>query len=186
MHEHSLESRIARLEARDAIRELVARYGLVIDDHDLAGIRALFTADAHFASRDGVMAASGRDAIVEQFVGRFQVLGISNHFTHDHIIEFDDADPASASGLVTSHAEVWRNGQALIGAMRYHDEYRLDAGTWRFQSRELAFLYYLPVTEYADGLGSTLRQRAYGDQRPADYPESLPGWQDFRSTNTPG
>lgn len=69
--------------------------------------------------------------------------------------------------------------------MRYHDEYRLEGDAWRFQARELAFLYYLPVTEYADGLGSTLRQRAYGDQRPADYPESFPGWQDYRSTDSP-
>lgn len=181
MRNTGLENRIARLEAKDDIRELVARYGLVIDDHDLAGIEQLFTENARFSSRDGVMQAEGRQAIVEQFVGRFRVLGISNHFTHDHIIRFEDDNLTHASGLVTSHAEVWRNGQALLGAMRYHDCYLLDQGAWRFESRELAFLYYLPVTEYAEGLGSTLRQRAYGDQRPADYPEALPGWQDYRA-----
>lgn len=180
MQNGALEMRIARLEARDAIRELIARYGLVIDDHDLAGIGQLFTEEASFSSRDGVMQARGRQAIVEQFIDRFRVLGISNHFTHDHIIQFEDDDLARATGLVTSHAEVWRNGQALIGAMRYHDRYQVDQGVWRFQSRELAFLYYLPVTEYAEGLGSNLRQRAYGDLRPADYPEALPGWQDYR------
>lgn len=180
MRDSTLELRLTRLEAKDNIRELVARYGLVIDDHDLPGIARLFTADAEFCSRDGVLQARGRDAIIEQFVGRFKVLGISNHFTHDHVIALAEGVPESATGLVTSHAEVWRNGKALLCAMRYHDSYRLDGGGWRFQRRELAFLYYLPVDEYAEGLGSSLRQRAYGDQRAADYPEALPGWRDYR------
>ncbi len=115
------------------------------------------------------------------FIDRFKALGISNHFTHDHIITFDDDNPAIARGLVTGHAESWRTGQALIGAMRYHDTYRHDDGEWRFQERELAFQYYLPVQEYPEAMGSTLRQRAYGDQRPADYPEALPGWRDYRN-----
>ena len=63
----SLEQRIARLEARAEIRELVA-----------------------------------------QFHGRFAVLGPSSHFTHDHVIEFDDQDDARAGGLVNAHAEVVR------------------------------------------------------------------------------
>lgn len=176
----SLESRIDRLESRDSIRELAGRYGLVIDDHDLEGIGQLFTEDAVFRSRDGVMEARGRQQIVDQFIGRFQVLGISNHFTHDHIITIDASDPDHAEGLVTSHAEAWRNGQALIGAMRYYDKYQREAGEWRFLCRELAFQYYLPVQDYAEAMGSTLRQRAYGDQRPADYPEALPGWHDYR------
>jgi len=180
MQDSALEWRLARLEARENIRELVARYGLVIDDHDLPGIARLFTEDAEFCSRDGVMQAHGRDAIVEQFVGRFKALGISNHFTHDHVIDLAEEDPARGTGLVTSHAEVWRNGKALLAATRYYDRYRLEGGEWRFQRRELAFLYYLPVDEYAEGLGSSLRQRAYGEPRAADYPEALPGWHDYR------
>lgn len=38
MRDSTLELRLTRLEAKDNIRELVARYGLVIDDHDLPGI----------------------------------------------------------------------------------------------------------------------------------------------------
>lgn len=183
MRQDDFALRLARLEARENIRELVARYGIAIDDHDLPGIASLFTSTAEFCSRDGVMQARGRDQIIDMFIGRFKALGISNHFTHDHIIELPAGAPDRATGLVTSHAEVWRNGKALLGAMRYQDSYRLDEGEWRFERRELAFLYYLPVEDYAEGLGSTLRQRAYGDQRPADYPEALPGWQDYRSTD---
>jgi len=180
MQELSLETRLFRLEARESIRTLVARYCVVMDDHDVGAIGDLFTQDAVFRSLDGVMQARGRESIVELFIERFRALGISNHFTHDPIISFDDDDPFAATGLINSHAEAWRNGRALIGAMRYHDVYRCDEGVWRFQSRELAFQYYLPVEEYAQAMGGRLRQRAYGDQRPADYPEGLPGWRDYR------
>jgi ketosteroid isomerase-like protein len=174
----SLEARVRRLEDRAAIQDLIARYAVVIDDRDIDGIAALFTAEGSFRSRDGVMAARGREAVLEQFRGRFAALAVSNHFSHDHILEFGEG-PDAATGLVTAHAEVWRNGRALIAALRYEDSYRREDGRWRFADRLLSFLYYLPVDEYPQGLGDRLRMRAYGDRRPADFPESLPNWQRY-------
>jgi ketosteroid isomerase-like protein len=171
----TLEHRIRRLEDRVDLRELVARYGIAIDDRDIDALSELFTPDASFRSQDGVMNATGREAVLDQFRGRFSALKATNHIAHDLILTFG-SDPNSVSGLLTSHAEVWRNGRALIAAIRYSDMYRKHEGHWRFADRLLAFLYYLPVDEYAQGLGSRLRMRAYGDQRPADYPEALPSW----------
>ena len=171
-----LQKRLARLEAKDEIRELAARYGVVIDDRDLDGIASLFTRNGAFRSRDGVLNALGREAGMEQFRGRFSVLGPTNHFVHDHIITVDEADAGKAAGLVTSHAEIWRSGVAMIAAIRYEDIYQIEEGRWRFRERLLSFLYDMPVAEYRDGFGDRLRQRAYGDRRPADYPETLPSW----------
>lgn len=171
-----LEARLRRLEDRAELAQLIARYGVAVDDRDLGAIAALFTPDGSFRSRDGVMNAQGIAAVLEQFRGRFRALKLSYHFSHDHIFEFGD-DPDEATGLITAHAEVWRNGRALIGALRYQDRYRRHQGRWCFADRLLWFLYYLPVTEYASALGDTLRQRAYGDRRPADFPESLATWQ---------
>ncbi len=176
----TLEKRLLKLEAHDSIRMLVAQYGIAVDDHDLQGLAELFAKQAMFRSKDGVMEAHGREQILEQFIARFAVLGISNHVSHDHIITLDERDMQRAKGLVTSHAELWRNHQAYIAALRYKDLYVLEDGEWRFGERELAFLYYVPIAEYCDALGSPLRQRAYGDQRPADFPEGLPTWQDHR------
>ena len=176
----SLQARIARLEDRAAIHELIARYGIAIDDRDIEVIAALFTPDGSFRSRDGVMDARGREAVVEQYRGRFAALAVSNHFSHDHILTFGP-DPDEAHGLITAHAEVWRNGRALIAALRYEDTYRRHEGSWCFADRVVSFLYYLPVEEYAQGLGDRLRMRAYGDRRPADFPESLPNWQRYHS-----
>ena len=150
MSAQTIEQRIHRLEAREAIRELVAGYCRVIDNRDVDGIAALFTPDARFRSRDGVMNASGREAIIQQFHGRFAVLGPSNHFTHDHSIWFEGDDGLHARGLVNSHAEVVRNNEPMWAALRYEDEYRFEDGAWRFADRLLLFFYYLPVREYAD------------------------------------
>ena len=46
-------------------------------------------------------------------------------------------------------------------------------GVGQFSSRTLKVLYYVPVHDYAEALGSKKRMRAYGDQRDADYPETF-------------
>ena len=122
------------------------------------------------------MNAIGLENILEMYRGRFRVLGPSCHWTHDHFVTFDERGQDHATDLVLSHAEVWRNGQALLASMRYNDVYQRYGGQWKFASRELSFFYYVPVQDYAEALGSPLRQRAYGDHRNADYPETLASW----------
>lgn len=175
----TLEQRIARLEARNEIRELIARYCFTVDARDVEGIADCFTRDGAMRSLDGVMNASGRDAVIAQFHGRFAVLGPSNHFTHDHLVELDPDDADRATGLVNSHAEVVRNGEALLASLRYHDEYRREDGRWRFRLRTLSFFYYTRPGDYAAVLRDTLRNRAYAEPRPADFPESLETWQRY-------
>lgn len=175
----TLEQRVARLEARTEIRELVARYCFTVDARDIEGIAECFTRDGVMRSLDGVMNASGRDSVVEQFHGRFAVLGPSNHFTHDHVIEFDPHDPGRATGTVNSHAEVVRNGEALWASLRYHDEYRREDGRWRFRERVLAFFYYTKPEDYPAVMRSAARNRAYAEPKPADFPEALESWQRY-------
>lgn len=179
-----LAARIGRLEDREAIRQLVARYGFLIDDRDLHGVLQLFTPDGSFRSQDGVMNARGRAAVAEQFRGRFAALGPTNHFSHDQLIELDETDRDRATGLVNSHAEVWRNGRPMIAALRYRDVYRRWEGSWCFADRLLAFFYYVDVREYAEALGDTMRMRAYGDRRPADYPETLVSWRRYHDSDS--
>lgn len=175
-----VETRLERLEAESAIRALAARYNLAIDDHDLDTVADLFTSDARFHSRDGVLDATGRDAIVEQFKGRFSVLGPSNHVGHDHAIEVAD-DARTATGILSAHAEVHRNGTPMVAALRYADRYvRDEDGLWRFADRLLSFLYYVPLADYPGILDRPDRMRAYEEPAPADYPESLPTWKDYR------
>jgi ketosteroid isomerase-like protein len=178
--ENSLEARLRRIEDRIAIEELVARYGLVMDDRDMDGMPGLFTEDARILSRDGVMDARGRDAVIELYRGRFAVLGPSYHFTHDRIIRFGD-DPDEATGIVLSHAEMQRKGEPMLAAIRYSDRYRREHGAWRFAERLFDFFYYVPTAEYLEALGPGLatRMRAYEEATGADIPEKLATWRAY-------
>ena len=182
MTTRSLEERVRELEDRTAIAELVARYGLVMDNRDMEAMPGLFTADVHIRSGDGVMDCRGRETVVELFRGRFKVLGPSNHFTHDRIVTFNPANPDEASGIVLSHAEMNRLGQPMLTAIRYHDEYRREDGQWRFAARVLNMFYYVPTDQYLDAFrpeGLATRNRAYATPTAADCPETLATWQAY-------
>jgi ketosteroid isomerase-like protein len=180
MTDTDLAARLDRLEAESAIRALAARYCFAIDNHDLPAVADLFTANARVWSRDGVMDALGRDAIIEQYEGRFRVLGPSNHVSHDHWIRFGDA-PDEAQGTLSAHAELWRKDQTMVTALRYDDVYRREGGAWRFAERALSFLYYAPISDYPAILGARDRMRAYDRPADADYPERLASWKDYRA-----
>lgn len=168
-----VEVRLDRIESRTAISELPILYCLVMDERNTTGIRALFTADATMRSADGVFSASGIDSIVDVFQARFDALGPTNHVTHGHVIRFDDGDADLAIGIAVGHAELVRNGVPMVTALRYRDVYRRVDATWRIQDRLMSYMYYLPTSEYSNGLGDPNSMRAYGDRRPADWPESL-------------
>lgn len=170
----NLEARIARLEAESQIRQLVARYSFDIDDRRVEAVRSLFADDAVLRSADGVMNASGVDAIMRQFDGRFVVLGPGHHVMHDIQIDFES--DTTARGRVSGHAELWRGGRMMVAALRYADRYRLTGRGWKFAERVISFLYYVPVESYPGILGRADRNHAYADPLPADYPETLPDW----------
>jgi ketosteroid isomerase-like protein len=174
-----MEKRLSRLEAHSAIRNLAAKYTFAIDDRDLDAIGECFAENARFYSRDGVMDAVGRKAIVDQFYGRFSVLGHGAHYSHDHVIWVDEDDPHKARGLVSLHAELIRKGKPMLASLRYYDRYIVEDGAWRFLERELAFLYYLDTADYVAVFSSTDRNRAYDEPAPADFPEALPTWRQY-------
>lgn len=174
----TLAKRVAEVEDRLAIRQLISRYCFAVDNHDINALASLFTENASFGSASGGMGAVGRAAVLAQFKDRFRALGPGQHFNHDQVIEFESA--TRARGRVSLHAELMRDGRAMIGAVRYTDIYEKQNGEWRFAERVLSFMYYLPVEEYASAMGRLDRNRASGKLLPADWPEGLPTWVDYR------
>ena len=171
-----LESRIARIEAREAIRELVFDYSVAVDDRDYDRIGEIFCDDATFAHADGRDATEGRDAIVDFYRYRTGLMGPTYHYPHSHRIDFDDGD--HATGTVLAHAELALEGTTYQVGLRYADTYRRQDGTWRFGSRTVCFLYFMPLSEFVSGgLGAPDRKR-YPDVGPvaADLPETLATW----------
>lgn len=169
----SLEERIDRLESREAIAELCTRYTIACDTRDMGLLESCLTQDMRLRSRGGQIDASGRAAVMDSYRALFAVRGPGFHWTHDRIIDFQDAD--SATGIVFAHAESTPDGTATVTAFRYDDVYRREDGRWKLAARTIAFLYYLPVGDYAARFPTRERVMIGGTWRDADYPEGWPG-----------
>jgi len=120
------------------------------------------------------MNASGRDELVRLYQGRFAKLGATNHFVHDIVIDLEGDH--RASGLVSAHAEVWRNGVQQIAALRYQDRYEKEDGAWRIADRKMLYVYYTPVDRYDGILGTLKRNLTNGQATDADVPEKTAGF----------
>lgn len=170
----SLEQRIAALEDQLEIRQLVARFVFAVDDRRFSEVAEMFTAGGRFRYINGTVDLNGRRAIVEHFEARYLALGLTNHVTHDHVVDF--VGPGRAHGRVASHVEVCRaNGQAMVTATRFDDVYEREetatGSVWRFAERALSVLYYLPAAQYPALVGQQNRNRSGQEPRPADIGE---------------
>lgn len=174
----SMQHRLTAVEDRLAIGELLANYCFRIDNRDIQGVGELFTENARFATLDGTRNSVGHAEILRGFEQRYSVLGATNHVVHHHTIHFEG--PARARGEVSSHAEVWRHGQAQLAALRYLDTYAKDGAAWRFAERIQTFMYYVPVGRYAEMLGQLQRNLSGPQPKAADFPERLPTWVEYR------
>jgi uncharacterized protein (TIGR02246 family) len=172
-----LEERVEQIEAELAIRNLVARYCVVMDDRDVAAIPALFTRDARVTTGDGVMNAQGRDHLVALYEGRFAALGATSHNVHGIDVTIDGPDAAHAT--VSASAEVWRDGVHQVVALRYDDVYAREDGAWRIAHRHMLYFYYVPLADYPGILGTLKRNLTYGEPIDADYPEKTAGFQAY-------
>jgi hypothetical protein len=75
---------------------------------------------------------------------------------------------------VPAHSETYRKGAQYLAALRYVDTYRRVGGKWKIARRELVFLYFCSMAEFADILGKDQRVTVYDAPRMADWPARLP------------
>jgi uncharacterized protein (TIGR02246 family) len=115
------EDRLLALEDREAIRDLIARYGPLADRGDAAGAAALFTADGVYAVA-GFGEAQGRAAIAAMLEGETHQALLAHGCAHvlgPVAIELD-GDRATAVG----HSVVFRHTGTGFEA------YRVAANRW--------------------------------------------------------
>lgn len=174
--------RIRRIEDRIELSDLVARYGRLVDDRDVEGLRSLYTVDAVFDSVNGPV--EGRDEVVDYYLERMRLFGPSFHVPHSQTVEFAGVD--EATGIVTAHAELGMEDGAFWVALRYHDQYRREDGVWRFRRRQVQQLYAMPLRELVDDMVATRRKR-WPNTPPAvaELPESLDSWRSWVHDTTP-
>lgn len=151
-----IEARIARLEARAEIQELLVRYTFLIDDHEFDALGELFVADARFGSPGG--SHSGRENIVANYRRLGELYPITLHEVRGAVLEFSSED--RATGQVLGYSEQANQQHTVVTSFRYADEYARVDGRWRFAVREVSTLYAMPHADHAaGGLAWDLRKR---------------------------
>jgi uncharacterized protein (TIGR02246 family) len=142
-----LTDRIARLEARLELQELVARYCHCVDAGDAERLAELFTPDCSFLFPEGLV--EGREAVLTFLTERLRRYDFTLHYPHSVVLDL--VGPDDATGIVVQHGEHARDRTCSLGAFRYDDVYTRASGRWRFARRAISITYFLPWGEFVGG-----------------------------------
>jgi ketosteroid isomerase-like protein len=137
----NVETRLRRLEAKEAIRELRYKYAWAVDAGDVDRFLDLFTTEAEIRFPQEAadrLPVSGRDELAEFVRTIDNTLRFSAHMLHNPTITVD-GDEARGTWYVdvpevTADGAVWVQG-------RYEDEYRRTEDGWKFTSIEISYNY---------------------------------------------
>jgi hypothetical protein len=174
----TLEQRIRRLEALEALRDLVARHALAEDERDLDALVDLYASGA--VTPEG---AVGRDAVRDWFDRVLRQVGVTVHLVGAQLFELHGED--RATGRVQCRAEHEDGELWIVATLEHHDEYRVEDGAWRLE-RRVTHCYYagdlrehplrVPDRFHFPGAPAGLR---------ADLPETRESWQRFWGDTSP-
>ena len=147
----ALETRLARLEAIEAIRELKARYADVCDTgYDPVRMRPFFTEDAVWDGGPRFGRFEGVDAVCEFFAGISSQITWALHYMIAPIIDVAD-DGLSAAGswylLEPCTMATDEGPRAMVITGRYADRYRREADGWKFSEVVLDCQTISPLDE---------------------------------------
>ncbi|GGD06618.1 nuclear transport factor 2 family protein [Nocardioides daphniae] len=156
---------VQQLLDREQLRDLVARYALTVDDHDLVGLEAMFHPEAVF-DRDGVV-AHGWPEIAAVLGASMRGFRRMLHTPHAAVVEL--TGPDEAVGASSGHAELVTRSGVLLAAYRYADAFVRHEGRWVFSRREVRFLYAASAVEYAATLPHEDRVRFPGEPARESY-----------------
>lgn len=148
MDRESRETGLARLLAKDEIRELAHRYALAVDSRDFEGFARLFTDRAEM-----VMVLNGRvstpEGIARTVSDQFHKFGPTIHYVCNQVVDLVDED--HATGVVYTRAEHEIDGEWVVQAMNYWDRYERTGRGWLFARRELKVWYALDILTRPQG-----------------------------------
>jgi SnoaL-like domain len=138
--------RVDALEAKDAIRRLMAAYVRARDlGEGAAGLGDFFTADATWEGTGRLAEVlgryQGRTAIAERFAGP---LARGLHLLTNESIEVQGDE---AVGCWTYLQPAMVQGRACWLAARYHNDFRRQDGQWRFQHVRIEGIFEAPYEE---------------------------------------
>jgi hypothetical protein len=127
-----LERRLTRIEDREAIKELKARYCAICDDdHNPNKITTLFVEDGIWEGAE-FGKAQGPAAIRELFQTFQKLISFSQHMVMNPIIEIE-GNRAKGTWYFLGPFTFRKNNEAKWVAVRYEDDYVKVNGEWKYQ-----------------------------------------------------
>jgi ketosteroid isomerase-like protein len=153
VRDEELRRTIRRLEAREAIRDLHARYCFIQDrghtthaETDVQAFLELCHADIVWDnSPDRSRAHRGHAAVAAYLLALWERFDSCMHFVHNLLVTFDSETTARGRSSFDAVGDI--NGEAFVAAGYYENEYiHTDAG-WQFLlHREVPF-FFVTVSE---------------------------------------
>ena len=120
--------------SRDAIADVIARYGRALDDRDFDAAGACFTEDAQ-ATFSGVVLAPGRAAIIAHVSG-LAALHASTHLFGLPVIELDpDGRTAHVETTAVAFLVAADGGSVRTRGLRYRDVFARFGDEWLIRER---------------------------------------------------
>jgi len=137
------DQQLQEAEDRLAIRELVDAYAYCADTRDAQGQMALFTEDTHF-----VVYMDSKSPVPSQTINTradlFPVFDNLNtykttmHFNGQSTMQLDGDRATGIAYCMAHHLTIENDIQKLmVAAIRYHDTFIKQNGTWLFSERKL-------------------------------------------------
>lgn len=136
----SSEALLRELADREAIRDLARAYAHLVWRRDIRAIAELFAPDGVMDTPD-LAPLVGREAIVEAYE---KMLNDDEFhpFVHNHVIELD-GDSATGTCYLDLRATI--NGRQMLSSGWYDDRYQRVDGEWKFGSRKVTMLEFVPI-----------------------------------------
>lgn len=152
------EASIKKLLDIEAIRALKYRYAKLCDDgYPADELAALFTEDAVWHG-DPLGRYEGREAIRAFFAATPEKLLFAAHYLTNPIIEVD-GDTGTGSWYLWEPLVARPTDQAYWLMAGYSDQYRREAGGWKFANMTLLVKSFTP---YEQGPGKVLFSNDFG------------------------
>jgi ketosteroid isomerase-like protein len=140
----ALEAEVRALKDRAEIQELRFRYHVAVNEKRLEAITDLFTSDGGIDFGD-LGRAVGHEQIDAFFARTLSdPASFVKQFIHNHVVEVDGD---RATGLSYLEARTIYQGESILVAARYDDEYVREGGRWKFRKMSLVPIFIVPLRE---------------------------------------
>ena len=139
----ALEAKVAELQDRSALQALRFRYHIAVNEKSLDSLHLLFTEDAE-VDFEGIGSARGHTEIERLYAELVGGSPFIKQFIHNHMISLDGD---SATGSSYLDARTVRDGESILVAARFDDEYVRSEGEWRFKALRLHVFFAVPLQE---------------------------------------